>query len=104
MNGREFIEMIEQDIQTHGDKAILQDIVLAMKMVVDEFPSTIQINHVGKTPEDCYKKMLAHATKNQQTRNFVFSPSATKDFIIKYLGLDKLKLMVEDDVDIDDFI
>jgi hypothetical protein len=84
MKGQEFIRMMRQDIETHEDKEMLSQVVDAMEAVVQskpfaEYPAT------GKTAEDCFKKMEDNARKNQSNQKYCFTPSATLDFIAKYL-------------------
>ena len=82
----EFIEMMNQDIATDKEKATLQSVVEAMNSCMIEC-GVDEIDSKGKTPQDLYKKMSDHARKNQKNNSFMFAPSATLEFIKKYLEI-----------------
>lgn len=85
MKATEFIEMQKQDIETHKDKMILGEVVVAMAEVLKSTPEA-EIDHT-KTAEDCYKQMYEYAKKNKNNNAYVFTPTGTLQFIRKYLGL-----------------
>ncbi len=85
MKATEFIEMQKQDIETHKDKIILGEVVMAMAEVLKSTPDT-EIDHT-KTAEDCYKQMYEYAKKNVKNSAYVFTPTGTFQFIRNYLGL-----------------
>jgi len=83
MKGSEFITMQLQDIETRKDKAVLSQVVEAMRALISPLDD---VPH-DKTAEDCYNKMREHASENRNGSSYCFGPDETKAFIAKYLGL-----------------
>lgn len=89
MNGKAFIRMMREDIETHKNKAVLSSVVDAMEYVVNgnldcEIDSS-------KNAEDCYKTLFeaAKKTTGQGSGNTWCCISGMDAFkVIKsYLGL-----------------
>jgi hypothetical protein len=86
MNGKDFIRMMRQDIDTDGDKERLAGVVAAMDAVIQMNPLA-EISDAGKTPQDCYKKMYEYALGHKSGNYFCFAPEKAFEFISDYLGV-----------------
>lgn len=81
----EFISMQRQDIETNNNE-VLKQLLLAFEEVLKDYPLTTELSS-NLTIEDCYNKMATEARNKAENNSYCFAPKETKEFIIKYLGL-----------------
>lgn len=96
----EFIEMQRQDLVTSTNQNLKQ-MLEAFEELLKDYPVTQEIDN-NKTCEECYKLMEKEAEEKAVNGKYCFGPSATKEFIIKYLGLDIQKQATV--INLEDFI
>ena len=85
MNGKDFIEMQKQDLETHKDKAMLLGVVTAMEEVL-RGNENAEIDD-KKTAEECFEKMREYARENASNGMYCFTQEAGEKFIAEYLGI-----------------
>ena len=94
----EFLEMMHQDIETSNNENVKQ-VLMCFQDILKEYPSSVDIDS-SKNCEDCYKQMKAEAQKRAQNGSYCFAGDSLKEFIVNYLGLEKInnskKIKLED--------
>lgn len=87
MNGKAFIRMMREDIETHKDKNVLSGVVDVMEYVVNMHPDC-EID-AGKNVEGCYKAIFEEAKKNASAdgKYCCSTPSMSIETVGKYLGI-----------------
>ncbi len=87
MNGKAFIRMMREDIETHKDKNVLSGVVDVMEYVVNMHPDC-EID-ASKNVEDCYKAIFEAAKKNASAdgKYCCSTPSMSIEAVGKYLGI-----------------
>ena len=87
MNGKAFIRMMREDIETHKDKNVLSGVVDVMEYVVNMNPDC-EID-ASKNAEDCYKAIFEAAKKNASADGeyCCSTPSMSIEAVGEYLGI-----------------
>lgn len=87
MNGKAFIRMMREDIETHKDKNVLSGVVDVMEYVVNMNPDC-EID-ASKNAEDCYKAIFEVAKKNASAdgKYCCSTHDMTIETVGKYLGI-----------------
>ncbi len=87
MNGKDFILMQKQDLETYTgkDKPALLDVVALMECIVNTVPGA-DIEH-SKSAKECYKKMYDEAREKAFSGTYCYHPSESEKFVRDYLGL-----------------
>lgn len=89
MNGKAFIRMMREDLETSKDKVILSNVVDAMEYIVNENPHCEIDSH--KNAEDCYKALFekAKSSTGKSEGNTLCSIGGENAYntIKEYLGL-----------------
>ena len=79
--------MQKQDLETN-ENIVLKQLLTVVVEVLKDYTETVDINP-KLTIEDCYNKMKSNARKKAVNNSYCFGPEETKEFIVKYLDLDK---------------
>ena len=98
----EFLEMMQQDLATSNNE-LAKQVLMCFEDVLKDYPATTEIDS-SKSCEDCYKKMHDEAKKNAKDGCYCFTPKMTKEFIVKYLGLETQPATNSVIVKLEDFI
>lgn len=111
MEGKAFIKMMRQDIETHKQKEVLSTVVDAMEYIVNENPGC-DIDS-KKTAEECYQKLFdaARASTGEQNGSkwCCATPAIAYKAIRDYLGLSSSSPVVSevttsDSINLEDFL
>ncbi|MBQ8323213.1 MAG: hypothetical protein IJX91_04530 [Clostridia bacterium] len=91
MNGKAFIRMMREDIETHKNKAVLSSVVDVMEYVINQHPDCEIDPH--KNAEDCYtaifEEVRVNTAQKEGTTYCCSTPSMSIEAVSKYLGLMK---------------
>lgn len=106
MNKVEFIKMMRQDIETHKDKELLENVVVAMEEILSVV-GDVDID-TKETPETLFEKIKAEA-KKLNGQGMLFSVNENNiAIVLGWIGVDyKQKQAVKAsklDMDIDDLL
>lgn len=95
MIGKDFIDMMHQDIVTENS-AELKAIVFIMEQLVA--PNVEIKNADKKTPQDCYKSLFEYARSKKKNGCYCMTYDEAKKLVSKYLELDSNEIKQENNI------